>query len=231
MRRASSSTMRTWRRSKSGAARWLEQRQHAEHALPAVHDRARQDLVRDVRERTRPQQVVGGHRLPVQLRPADQVPVRTREHSEASRGGVPWPARQIAMFLSGISSAPTEQPRWSTQPCTSRSKSAVVSPPVGFVLRGAEQQLEVAVARDEAALQVADAVLRGELALEALQDRPQHRLHRPANVARLRRALRLDEPDACPDGPPAASRRTRRIAGLLARSGSDARRRGCRRPR
>ena len=45
-----------------------------------------------------------------------------------------------------------------------------------FVVRGAEQQFEVAVTRDQAALQVADAGLRGELALEALQDGPQHRL-------------------------------------------------------
>ncbi len=45
------------------------------------------------------------------------------------RAAVPLPVRQTAMFLSGMSSAPTLQPRWSTQPCISCAKSSVVSPP------------------------------------------------------------------------------------------------------
>jgi hypothetical protein len=40
-----------------------------------------------------------------------------------------------------------------------------------FILRGAEQQLEVAVAHHQAALQVADAVLGAQLALQALERR------------------------------------------------------------
>ena len=72
--------MRTWRRSKSGACMRLEQHQHAEHALRAVHDGAGQDLVRHVGERPgRRARPVRRHRLAVQLRPADHVAVRARQ--------------------------------------------------------------------------------------------------------------------------------------------------------
>ena len=103
------------------------------------------------------------------------------------------PVRQTAMFLSGMSSAPTLQPRWSTQPCSSCAKSSVVSPPA-VALRGTEQQLEVAVARHQAALQVADAVLRRELALQALEGRAQQALHQRegTGLAALARFARDD---------------------------------------
>ena len=46
-----------------------------------------------------------------------------------------------------------------------------------LVLRVAEQQLEVAVADQQVALQGADVVLRPELALQTIEHRPQQSVH------------------------------------------------------
>ena len=67
----------------------------------------------------------------------------------------------------------------------------------GVALRGPEQQLEVAVAHHEAALQVADAALRDQLALQALERRAQqavHELERARVAARARFAAQDAEP-------------------------------------
>ena len=140
-------------------ARRLEQHQHPEHALGALHDRAAEHLVRHARKRP-----AGGSD---RWQSASAAAVESRraagDASASARprppaAACPLPVRHTAMLRSGITSAPTLQPRWSTQLCTSWAKSS--GDPVRLVLRVAEQQLEVAVAHHEVALQLADVVLR-----------------------------------------------------------------------
>ena len=96
--------------------------------------------------------------------------------SAPARGGVPSPVRQTAMLRSGITSAPTLQPRWLDAALDKLGK-ILRRPAVGRLVLGvAEQQLEIAVPHDEVALQLADVVLRAELALQAIEHGPQQAL-------------------------------------------------------
>ncbi len=127
MRRPSSSMMRTWRRSKSGSRGALNSASTPSTLWPPCmtgHDRILYGTSAIAPCRSRWLAVIV-------CRCNCAQPIRCRwvrpRTSEASRGAVPSAARQMAMFLSGIRSAPTEQPRCSMQAWTSRSKSAGVS--------------------------------------------------------------------------------------------------------
>ena len=80
------------------------------------------------------------------------------------------------MFLSGISSAPTAQSEVLDAALHEVGK-IVGRLAFAVILRRAEQQVEIAVAHPQAALQVADAVLGAELALQALEHRAQQTAH------------------------------------------------------
>ncbi len=158
-------------------ARLLEQREDAEHALRAVHHRAGQDLVRQRADLVGRARVVRGHRLPVQLRPGQQLAVRFRERlgARAWRGALAGAAhrdvlvrdQQRADAAAEVIHAALQQLREVVRRLAARV----------IALRGTEQQLEVAVTGHQAALQVADAVLRGELAGQAFERRAQQAVH------------------------------------------------------
>ena len=172
----------------------LEQRQHAEHALRAVHDGARQHLVRHVRQRPGGSRRVGRHRLPVQLRPADQVTVRAREHlrARARLGAGAGPAdRDVLLRDQQCAHGAPEV----VDAALDESREVVGRVAVGrLVLGRPEQQLQVAVADRQAALQVADAGLGGEFALQALQRRAQQRVEQRERPA-LAVGVAADEAD------------------------------------
>ena len=122
---------RTWRRSKSGDAGGLKSARMPSTRLCPVHDRAREDLVRHRAELAvarRARSPSGSGDAAASMPAAGRCDLVST--SAPVRAAVPLPVRQTAMFLSGMSSAPTLQPRWSTQPCSSCAKSSVVSPPL-----------------------------------------------------------------------------------------------------
>ena len=158
-------------------AQFLEEHEHAVHALRPVHDRAGEDLVWNVRERPRHVRGVRGHRLPVQLTPAEQLAMGARENLGAgarrrvqrgtAHGDVLVGNQQRADGAVEMVDAALDQLR--------EIVGRVAA--LRLLLRRAKQQLEVAVADDEAALQVADARLRSEFALQAMQGRTQQSVH------------------------------------------------------
>ncbi len=166
----------------------LEQHEHAVHALRTVHHGTREDLVRDVGERARVRGRVGRHGLAMELRPPQHLAMRAREDLRAhARWRVAGRAAHRDVLVRNQQGAHGAA---EMVDATLHELGEVVRgiAAVGFFMRRAEQQLEVAVAHDEAALQVADARLRGELALEALQRGTQQALHQregPRFAARL----------------------------------------------
>ena len=166
----------------------LEQHQHAVHALGAMHHGTGKNLVRDLGERPGVVRDVGGHRLPVQLGPAEHLAMRARQDvgartrrrvgRRAAHGDVLVRDQECADGAAEMIDATLDQLREVVRGIAA----------LGLLLRRTEQQLEVTIAHHEAALQAADAGLRREFALEALQRRPQQSMHqreRPGIAVRL----------------------------------------------
>ncbi len=179
----------------------LEEHQDAEHALRALHHRAGKRLERHPGHRAAGERAIGRQRLPVQLRPADQVPVTPREEVGASPR---W--RAVARTADGDVLVGDQQRADAAAEMIDAALHEfreVVGrfSPGRLVVRATEQQLEVAVTHDQVPLQVTDAGLRNELALEALERRTQQapdQVEWPQSVS-LRR-FPADQPDAAEQG-------------------------------